>query len=229
MSHHRLSAVIGHRGVPALAPENSLAGLRLASELGYAWCEIDTQSSVDGIAVVHHDSRLKGGDRQLVSRSTHEELAAASIGLNRHGESQFVPTLAECLTVANECGLGLVVEIKTRRGRVVADVDAAVEAIRGCSLPRLMVSSFSVAALERFIGVMPEIPVALNVGRIRRGFFKHVSNVHFDVAHASERGVRCVVDMGYGAYSYTVNDPRTRDKLASMGAHGVFTDVPTLL
>lgn len=52
-------AVIGHRGVAAEAPENSLASLELALELGAEALELDVRRSRDGVLVLVHDPDLR--------------------------------------------------------------------------------------------------------------------------------------------------------------------------
>ena len=54
-----LPRVIGHRGIAARAPENTLAGFRRAAELGVAWVELDVQLTSDGVPVVFHDDGLE--------------------------------------------------------------------------------------------------------------------------------------------------------------------------
>ncbi len=50
--------IIGHRGARGLAPENTLAGLARALELGVDGVEIDATMTADGVLVLHHDRRL---------------------------------------------------------------------------------------------------------------------------------------------------------------------------
>ena len=52
-------AVIGHRGAAVEAPENSLASLELALELGAAALELDVRRSRDGVLVLIHDPDLR--------------------------------------------------------------------------------------------------------------------------------------------------------------------------
>src|SRR5437016_10954345 len=54
----QLPPVIGHRGAAARAPENTLAGLRCARELGCRWVEFDVRLTADGALVLCHDARL---------------------------------------------------------------------------------------------------------------------------------------------------------------------------
>ncbi|KUM81945.1 glycerophosphodiester phosphodiesterase [Streptomyces curacoi] len=51
--------VIAHRGASAYAPENTLAAVDKAAELGIAWVENDVQRTKDGELVVLHDDNLK--------------------------------------------------------------------------------------------------------------------------------------------------------------------------
>lgn len=57
----RWAGVIGfaHRGYPGRAPENSVAGYRLALEAGAGGLEGDVWPSADGHAVLHHDGRFR--------------------------------------------------------------------------------------------------------------------------------------------------------------------------
>lgn len=51
--------VLGHRGVPAVHQENSLAGFRRAVELGLGGVELDVFACADGRVVVFHDEQTE--------------------------------------------------------------------------------------------------------------------------------------------------------------------------
>ncbi|KUL22139.1 glycerophosphodiester phosphodiesterase [Streptomyces regalis] len=51
--------IIAHRGASAYAPENTLAAVDEAAELGISWVENDVQRTKDGELVVLHDDNLK--------------------------------------------------------------------------------------------------------------------------------------------------------------------------
>jgi glycerophosphoryl diester phosphodiesterase len=56
--------VVGHRGVPLLHQENTLAGFRRAVALGIPAIELDVRLTADGVPVLFHDvlvDRLTGG------------------------------------------------------------------------------------------------------------------------------------------------------------------------
>src|SRR5262245_34644403 len=51
--------VVGHRGVPALHQENTLAGVRRAMSFGIPAVELDVQLTKDRRAVVLHDDDMR--------------------------------------------------------------------------------------------------------------------------------------------------------------------------
>jgi glycerophosphoryl diester phosphodiesterase len=55
----KLMEFFGHRGASAVAPENTLASLRLAAEQGVAGAEFDLQLTRDGVLVLLHDDTLR--------------------------------------------------------------------------------------------------------------------------------------------------------------------------
>ncbi|WP_432136056.1 MULTISPECIES: glycerophosphodiester phosphodiesterase [unclassified Streptomyces] len=54
-----LPTVVAHRGAAAYAPENTLAAVDEAAELGIRWVENDVQRTLDGELVVIHDDSLR--------------------------------------------------------------------------------------------------------------------------------------------------------------------------
>ncbi|MEZ6054472.1 MAG: glycerophosphodiester phosphodiesterase family protein [Planctomycetaceae bacterium] len=91
--------VIAHRGAHDQAPENSLAAIRKAAELGCDYVEIDVRTTVDHQLVLMHDSTVdrttKGKGR--VAEMTLEEIRALSFETEWPDER--VPTVDEALSV----------------------------------------------------------------------------------------------------------------------------------
>ncbi len=107
---------IAHRALWSAAPENSLAAIRAAAELGVEFVEIDTQATADGHLVVIHDRTLDrttsgngivGASSFQAVRSTHLRVAAGGDAAALTDER--VPTLEEALEEA--------------RGRVFVNID----------------------------------------------------------------------------------------------------------
>jgi len=146
--------VIGHRGVAGCAPENTLAGLRKASELNCRWVEFDVRLTADGQLILLHDERLERttsgrGNAALLSLATVQRYdAGRRFGAAFRGER--VPTLAEAVALLSELGIGANVELKAVRDRE-AETGAMAAALL-CGLwpsqhPALLISSFSQKAL----------------------------------------------------------------------------------
>ena len=51
--------IIAHRGGGTLAPENTLAGMRKAKEMGYAGVEFDVMLAADATPILMHDQTLE--------------------------------------------------------------------------------------------------------------------------------------------------------------------------
>lgn len=230
-SMYRLADRIGHRGLAALAPENTLAGIRLAKERGFEWVEVDARLSADGIAVLSHDESLqrRGGVDALVAEMTAKELVRVAVA---EGFADFadatVPKLADALRLAHSLGLGVVLEIKPSpddEERVLQAVAAAMQQ----PLPPVIFSSFSRRMLLQAQQVLPEIPRALNCGEITAETYIRAEqtgaiNLHCHRGNTPE-AIAEAVQRGYGVYCFTVNDLAEARALRQAGAHGVFTDV----
>ena len=78
---HGEPLVIAHRGASAYAPENTLAAVDLAADMGFAWVENDVQRTKDGELVVIHDD-TPGADHR---RGTGLPGARAVEGQGLHG------------------------------------------------------------------------------------------------------------------------------------------------
>jgi glycerophosphoryl diester phosphodiesterase len=147
--------IISHAACGGHAPENTLAGVRKAIELGADAIEIDVQASADGVPVLMHDL--------TVDRSTSGTGAVAALSLEQlkaldvNGET--IPTLAEVLGLTKGKAL-LVMEIKQpgieeHIARVVRDAGARNE---------VMAWSFLPPALAGMREADPGIPGALLLG-----------------------------------------------------------------
>lgn len=152
--------IVGHRGVPALHQENTLAGFRRAVALGVPAIELDVRLTRDRQAVVLHDDdldRLTGAPGN-VNDLTWDQLARRQIrsvlpmGIDAQGapviaryeRSEPIPLLAEVLAeVAGKVAINIELKLDLVRwwpvdvGEVVAQVIAEAKAEH-----RVIVTSF---------------------------------------------------------------------------------------
>ena len=100
---------IAHRGASAHAPENTLAAIRTAAELGADMVDEDLQASLDGVLVVIHDSDL--GRSTNGSGSVYAHTFAELRRLDA-GSGERIPSAEEVIACCSERGLGIYFELK---------------------------------------------------------------------------------------------------------------------
>jgi glycerophosphoryl diester phosphodiesterase len=133
--------IIAHRGGGTLAPENTLAGIRKAAEMGFGGVEFDVMLSADEVPVLIHDETLERttnghGSVAATPYATIARLdAGAWFGPKYQGER--VPTFEQAGKLCVELGLWANVEIKPAPGfereTAAAAAKLAVELWRGGS------------------------------------------------------------------------------------------------
>ena len=109
------SRVIGHRGSMAKAPENTLDSFRRAALDGALWIELDVHLTSDGVPIVFHDNTLErtsdgSGPLSEITLSDLKRLDAGS-WFNPSFAGTRIPTLAEAVTLSDELGLSMNVEM----------------------------------------------------------------------------------------------------------------------
>ena len=227
---------IAHRGAGRLAPENTLAAMRLGAAHGYRMAECDVKLSADGQPFLLHDDTL---DRTTNGQGAAGELPWAALSRldagrwhSRAWAGEPLPTLE---AVARWCianGHRLNIEIKPtpgteyRTGKVVAAEAAGLW--QGQAVPPLL-SSFQIQALEGARAGAPQLPRALlldapqddcveaaqSLGCVAL-VCKHTLWDAALVARTHAAGLRCL--------SYTVNDESAAQRLIALGTDGIITD-----
>lgn len=229
----RYPRIIAHRCGGALAPENTLAGLRVAARLGCRGVEFDAMLSRDGVPVVIHDETL---ERTTLGHGAVALLAAADLrpldaGSRFHPAfaGECLPTLAEILTTCRSLGLWANVEIKPSLGR---DAETGVGvALVAREFDDIVLSSFSVDALLNAAGVAGDMPRALLVESDSHDWLDSMRRVGAQALHAahpllSADSLRPLLDVGVPVAAYTVNRRADAERLFSLGVTSVFTDRP---
>lgn len=230
-----LPKVFAHRCGGALAPENTLAGLRIAAAAGFKAVEFDVMLSADGSPWVIHDEEL---DRTTngsgpVCEAPDSLLAGLDAGVRHHrafaGEP--LPTFAAIANLCRELGLQANVEIKPAAGfeRITGEVVARSILDLWQNAPLPLVSSFSGVALEAARAVAAELPIghlwvqppvdwAARLDALRAWslhcLFEKVDDALLAAAHAKGVPVLC----------WTVNERPTAEALLARGVTAVFSD-----
>ena len=224
--------VLGHRGSPRRARENTLEAFALAREDGADGVELDVHRTRDGALVVHHDADIEGFG----------VLAAHDLDAIRDTFA-WLPTLAEVL---DECrGLLVNIEIKNSPRDLDFDADETVAAgvvdllgTRG-GTDRVLVSSFHLPTIDRVHALAPDVatgylfvmdPTPLDaVGAAVVGGHRAV---HPFFGVLADRAADTVLEeahtVGVAVNTWTVNEPDEIARLAAAGVDAIVTDVPAL-
>lgn len=231
----RVPFVTSHAACKGHAPENTLAGIRAALELGADAIEIDVHCTKDGVPVLLHDSTVdrttdgSGDIRQM----TLEEARRLDAGAKQH-EGRFpgepIPTLAEVLAEVDGRAL-LVLEIKqggieeqvcrvVREARAVQDCEAhsfwpqVVMAMRRTE-PRmaaaLLTDGRAIKEWDDFFG----FALSLNAQAV---------SVHFGAVTPAV--VRAAQRRGLAFLTWTVNEPPDVRRVVDAGVDAVCSDYP---
>lgn len=156
--------VIAHRGASSLAPENTMAAVQVALDLGVDMIEIDVHRTSDGELVVIHDvtvDRTTDGEG-FVSRLTLAEVRELDAGswFGRSFSNERIPTLREVLEATKD-KVTLLIELKGPRTEV-----RTVELVRELGMSnQVVVQSFDFQQIQKAKEKAPEIPTVFLVDK----------------------------------------------------------------
>ena len=214
--------VIGHRGCPALAPENTLAAFRAASEY-LDWVELDVRRCASGELVVFHDETL-GRLTEATGRVADTTLTALR-GLRIGDSDESIPTLTEVFETLPDT-VSINVELK-ESGLTDLLVSAVADAEH-----EVLVSSFDADAL-RDVRERTDLPIAFlcssewdDALRVAGELGCTALHPRYDLLSAER--VADAHDAGFELNAWTVPDSETVERLREWGVDGVIVDDPTI-
>jgi glycerophosphoryl diester phosphodiesterase len=220
---------IAHRGGGVLAPENTLAGIRLAAAMGFRAVEFDVMLTADGTPVLIHDETLERttNGRGRVCETGDGELFALDAG---NGES--IPHFIEAARVCRALGLLANVEIKPAAGheRATAEKVARLAAEIWYDAPdQVLISSFVPEAIKIARDLAPALPRSLLFEVVPADWTLlftqlQATALHCDADNLSDEVLHQAATLGVPVVCYTVNDPVAAQALLDRGVSAFFTD-----
>ncbi|MDX3529528.1 glycerophosphodiester phosphodiesterase family protein [Streptomyces sp. ID05-39B] len=246
-------SVIAHRGASAHAPENTLAAVDAAADLGVRWVENDVQRTKDGTLVVVHDdslSRTTDVEEVFPERAPWKvkDFTAAEVARLDAGSwfgpgfaGARVPTLTEYLRRVEYHDQKLLLEVKNPELypgiegdtlKVLADegwLDG--EHLTG----RLIVQSFSAGSLRAVHDLEPSVTTGLlgkPAVRDLPGYaaFADLINPSYVSLTAGYVSAVHAVAGPHGSplrtFVWTVDDASTARTMAGYGVDGIITNRP---
>ena len=230
--------LIAHRGASAHVPENTLAALSKAAEMGCRWVEVDVQVARDGGAVLMHDHTV---DRTTEGSGAVAMITAAEVmGLRTRTPSgngltdEHPPSLEQALELCRDLDLGMVLEIKATWGIDNDDARRVAALLPSPAPAGLVVTSFSVEALRAFRQARPEVKLGLACLRVPRDPAETaralgLSAIHCNAAYTDRNDIARAREAGLDVAIATVNDGSLARRFLDDGVDGVMTDDPRLL
>ncbi|PZD70699.1 Glycerophosphodiester phosphodiesterase [Acaryochloris thomasi RCC1774] len=217
---------IGHRGAMGHAPENTIASIQKALELGADCIEVDVYI-VEGHLMVFHDQRLERttNGSGFIWDHTFDYLRTLDAG---NGEQ--IPTLTEaCQTIQNRAGLNVELKGPGTAVPVVEFITAQVK--QGWSKKLFLVSSFDHQALVKVKRLDPDLQIGVLTREPLQEGSRFATHLGAYAIHPAAKKIdRQWVDEAYAQglkiFAYTVNHPQQIHRMKALGVEGLFTNFP---
>jgi glycerophosphoryl diester phosphodiesterase len=213
--------ILGHRGSPREATENTLRALSLALERGADGVELDVRRTSDGVPVVIHDATL---DRTMPARGRVAALRWAGI---ERLTGALLPSFEQACAWAAASGAWLNAELKS------AGVEEEVLRLLGEMelRERTILSSFDPGVLCRVRDLDPSFRRFLltevwDAQAARNLRSTGAGGVCLQVDAASAESLADLASRGLPVVVWTVNDPARIRELLHAEVAGIITDDP---
>lgn len=228
--------VVGHRGSPRRARENTLESFDFAEAEGADAIELDLQQTQDGELVVFHDEAIPiGTDRRAIRRMTSMDVRELKLD-SPFGEYR-IPTLDD---VFQRYGTGLRYIVEMKVGPATDRIRAArrlAQIVGGFAVvPRCLVASFDGDFLRRVeerdrsiaLSLLFDRPTPLPDSSTPRGVFPPIDAVgpRFDLVDAAL--LADAARAGLSVNPWTADAPEEIRELADKGVASITTNDPAL-
>ena len=223
--------VIGHRGDPINAPEETFESFNKAFDEGADYVELDIHVSKDNVLVVSHDRDLERvtGTSAIVSQHNFSELATLK---QKNGEP--IHSLNQVFEhYKNNPKAKFLIETKKTKKGNPQNMEALLKQVidQYGMQDRVMFHSFSTKSLQNEAELMPDIPRIFIAGTIKRVNFEvlqYVTGVNLSSSIVTPDVINALHSMGKTIYVWDeMNEsPKKWNTLINMPIDGVVTNYP---
>ncbi len=221
--------IIAHRGYSAKYPDNTVLAFEMAGRSGAGGAETDIRVTSDGVYVCCHndDAAFADGTSLPVEGHTLAELRQKPLENDESGDTVYLATFREYLTVMKKYGMICFIELKgpftTEEIRGVFDLAGEVY-----DLDRCILQSFDFENLLRVRDLFPGLPLMLTYGDNEKESWERCFDHGFsiDVSQTALTG-KMLADFhshGLEVGVWTVNDWDELNALREMGVDYIETD-----
>ena len=227
---HDTPLVIAHRTTMGHAPENTLAGIRRALDMGCDGVEIDVRLCADGVPVLIHDDQL---DRTTNAIGRIADMTLVELQDVDAGNGERIPTLREALELVRGRML-FIVELKVTPGDNVAALSDAVlaEIERADALPWSWLWSFD---SETVIELANRAPPGRRIAHLCRSPTPDIwriaaqhrlDGISIHGSGLTPENVAACQAHDMATFVWTVNEPPDIQQCIKLGATGIVSDYP---
>lgn len=222
--------VIGHRGMPSIAQENTIKGSVLAVEHGANIVENDVYLTKDGVVVVMHDStidRTTNGSGK-VEDMTYAQLSQYKVDSFAGAPAEPIPTLEDYMKEFKGKDVIIYIEIKTKKAEIVPAIKALIDKYDFYS--QAAVIAFSEEQVQLVRKTIPEISCGYlssslsSLYGISAAVYEYSSTFNPTQSIVNKDLLRDLYHRGITVWPYTINASGTFDEFVLMGVSGITTN-----
>lgn len=221
--------IVAHRGAwkNTGAPQNSLASLKHAFEMGCGGTEFDINMTLDGVLVINHDADYFG--------SKIEELTYAELNKTKLKNGEDLPLLEDFFKMAKKYpATVLFAEVKPSPSGAARSEKIAAETYKMAKkyklLKRTVFISFSYEAVLKLVSLDIKAKVQYLTGDKAPDVLKAARvpglDYHFSVFEKNPDWLKNAKAQGLSTNAWTVNKPEIMESLLRQGIDYLTTDEP---
>ena len=220
---------IGHRGAMGHEPENTLASIKKAIDLGADGFEIDVFKCLSGEIVLFHDKyldKLTDGEG-LIEKKSLTDLKKLSV----LGTENKIPTLEEVLNIINK-QIFLNIELKGKN-TAKASLELVEKFInqKKISSQNILFSSFDWNELEKLRELNSDVKIALITENdpllaIETAKKLKAFAINPNYKDLNKKNIKIIHNNDFKIYTWTVNNKRDISKMKLLKVDGIITDFP---
>jgi glycerophosphoryl diester phosphodiesterase len=220
---------IGHRGAMGHEPENTLASIKKAIDLGADGFEIDVFKCLSGEIVLFHDKyldKLTDGEG-LIEKKSLADLKKLSV----LGTDNKIPTLEEVLNIINK-QIFLNIELKGKN-TAKASLELVEKFInqKKISSQNILFSSFNWNELEKLRELNSNVKIALitendPILAIETAKKLKAFAINPNYKDLNKKNIKIIHNNDFKIYTWTVNNKRDISKMKLLKVDGIITDFP---
>ena len=227
----------GHRGAPAMSPENTLLSFNVAFKNNMDGIELDVQLTQDNQIVIYHDQYINYKNNVIdIRQLTLKQIKTINVNNDfKDQDKQFIPTLNEVLDMIPE-SIVLNIEIKSYgwNSRRTAEKQILELLLKYNINEQIIISSFNPFIIKRIKKLNPNISTAFiwtKKSYYAYKLFSYYSKpdaFHVNINDVNQKLVNWFAKKNINIYAYTVNSKENVEKAKKYNLNGIFTDNPKI-